>query len=108
MIDIPIGRYGLFEVTEVMIGTEQLYSVEHERTAPFALGRHAEQSIVLRGVLRGCGDYAPGVSVAWDSYKVRYRVLGVTRTTEIRTRSPVIIQVPQDYICTEPSRAPIS
>jgi len=94
----------LFEVNEIRLGA----GIETEPFAPFTLGRNEERTIQLRGILKGCGDFAPGSSIAWNFYRVRYRILGFSRTIDVETRSPVIIEVPQGFQCSEPPRFPRS
>jgi hypothetical protein len=99
------GALSLFEVIETRRGVEQCCA-ETEPFAPFELGRNGERFIQLRGILKGCGDYVPGSSIAWSSYPVRYRILGVSRTQLVHTRSPVIIEIPADFKCSEPPTYP--
>ena len=107
--EIPFASsVGLFEVKEIRRGVRDRCCIETEPFAPFSLGRHEERFIQLRGVLKGCGDLSPGTSTGWDSYTVRYRILGITRTTEVSVRSTVIIEIPHGYRCTEPPRNPTS
>ena len=108
-VDPPVSpeSLGLYRVTEIRRGTEQCCG-ETEAFAPFTLAPDEERFVQFRGTLKGCGDYVPGSSMAWSSYTVAYRILGVPRTTEIPTRRPVIIEIPATYTCTEPPTYPRS
>ncbi|MGH2793003.1 MAG: hypothetical protein ACRDKG_01745 [Actinomycetota bacterium] len=104
MVDPLILR--LYEVREIRLGV--LGDCCEEPFAAFALAPQEERIIQLRGELRGCGDFSPGSSTSWSSYEVSYRILGIPRTTNVDTSDPVIIEIPTDYRCDEPSRVPTS
>lgn len=103
-ISNPAGSAAtLFEIVEIRAGR---YGLEPEPFAPFKLGRNEERLIRLRGILKGCGGFTPRSSIAWNTYPVRYRVLGISRTMDVQTRSPVIIEIPADFNCPEPPTYP--
>jgi hypothetical protein len=100
IVGITSRDFGLFHVTEVRRGVLNRCCVNDEPFTPFALHPGEERLIELHGVMAGCRNV--GGSVSWSEFRVRYRIVGITRSATIESNQEIEIHVPRDYHCTEP------
>jgi hypothetical protein len=98
---VPRQNFGLFHVTEVRRGVLNNCCVATEPFAPFALSPGEDRLLRLHGVVSGCKNYATEGGVIFNSYPVRYRILGITRSTWIESTHEIEIHIPKGYLCTE-------
>ena len=94
-------NFGLFHVTEVRRGVLNRCCIKDEPFAPFALHPGEDRMIILHGVLAGCRNVARGGGVSWSDYEIRYRMMGISRSTTIEAFSGIEIHIPEGYKCTE-------
>lgn len=104
VLSVSSRDFGLFHVTSAERGVEGKCCASFEPFRPFALHPGEFRPIVLHGVLRGCADYAGGWATTWNTYRIKYRVLGVTREATIEDQyDKISIEIPADYSCPEPA-----
>jgi hypothetical protein len=69
---------------------------------PFTLAPGEERTVAVALWLDNCEHNAPGSSMAVTEVPVRFRALGLTRTTEISLSTPWGVTVPRSYECPRP------
>ena len=100
---IPRRDFALFTVEAVRMGfAEPRCCIDTQPFHPFALRPGEDRFIDLHGRLTGCGAYVSGGGTEWDRYEVRYRVLGMPKTTTIVAHQTIRIEIPSSYDCPEP------
>ena len=100
---IPRTDFALFTVKDIRMGFgNESCCIETQPFQQFALRPGEDRFIDLHGVLTGCGPYVSGGGTAWDRYEVRYRFLGIPKTTTLVAHETIRIEIPPGYDCPEP------
>lgn len=116
IVDFPVAGFASapFVVEQVVVDRPHSYDDAGATPfQPFTLEPDEDRGFAFRGVLAHCADWAGGASASFDSIKVKYRVLGITKMRDIPLRQPIAVRfhgynTPQCPYTPPPQEGPIN
>ena len=81
------------------------FTVDEGAFKPFALGPGKERSIIVMATFANCESYIALAGVIYDHVTVRYKTLGIERTTEVPFGIKVEVVSPANANCPRPRAA---